>query len=354
MKPALGSVGVFVNCYGCNSAIARAHLDLTFNSAGNCNTHGWLNEKLCVNPKIDTISRHTSHDDRVLPQEDEVTRYRMRRKCLLKWALLLSAVVLLTFLTEIGGAILLLSVLLVHLAPKRFAYRKAVAVCTFVGMYLVVGLVLAPMLAPIAERVALPCFDTADPGLAALSPLTCLLNRNYVTPATASALHALSVDLQVTNPGTSVRYLDAAFPFDLGMPLLPHLSHGDGRKVDLAFFYLGDDLVYKSGLPPSPIGYWGFEQPPVGGLQLCTLDTLITLRWNMTWLQSLWPETGLDHARTRGMLQWLVGPGRSYGVEKILLEPHLESRLGLHSDLIRFQGCQAARHDDHLHVAFAN
>lgn len=278
----------------------------------------------------------------------------MHRKYLLKWALLLTAVVLLTFLTEIGGAILLLSILLVRLAPKRFACRKTIAACNFVGLYLVASLVLAPIVAPIAGRVALPCLDTANPGLAALSPLTCLLNRNYVAPATASALHALSADLQVTNPGTGVRYLDAAFPFDLGMPLLPHLSHGDGRKVDLAFFYLGDDLVYQSGLTPSPIGYWGFEQPPAGVLQLCPQVSLYTLRWNMTWLQSLWPETELDHARTRRMLQWLIGPGRSHGVEKVLLEPHLETSLGFDSDLIRFQGCRAARHDDHLHVAFAN
>ena len=36
---------------------------------------------------------------------------------------------------------------------------------------------------------------------------------------------------------------------------------------------------------------------------------------------------------------------------KILLEPHLAHRLGVEGrPNIRFQGCRAARHDDHIHV----
>ncbi|MBT5432773.1 MAG: hypothetical protein HOL02_18890 [Rhodospirillaceae bacterium] len=73
----------------------------------------------------------------------------------------------------------------------------------------------------------------------------------------------------------------------------------------------------------------------------------------MVWLQPLWPYAELDQARTRAMLEWLVGPGQNHGVVKVLLEPHLESSLGLENPLIRFQGCRAARHDDHLHVEFA-
>jgi len=271
-----------------------------------------------------------------------------------RWVLLLLAVTALTILTEIGGIVLLASVLLVRVGAGRIRRRKATAVCLFVLLYLVTSVVIAPKLARVAGRVALPCFDTSDAGLAALTPLTCLLNRNYVTPATASALYALARDLQATHPGTNVRYLDAAFPFDAGMPLLPHLSHGDGRKVDLAFFYMRGDLGYQAGLAPSPIGYWGFEQPPAGSQEPCQQSPFMTLRWDMTWLQTLWPEAELDQERTHAMLQWLVGPGRHHGVEKVLLEPHLENSLGLDSDLIRFQGCRAARHDDHLHVAFTN
>ncbi len=101
------------------------------------------------------------------------------------------------------------------------------------------------------------------------------------------------------------------------MPLLPHLSHGDGRKVDLAFFYRGA-AGYAPGLAPSPIAYWAFETP-----------------------------------RTGAMLRWLAGPGAEIGVRKILLEPHLAARLGATGPLVRFQGCRAARHDDHVHVDIA-
>jgi hypothetical protein len=37
-------------------------------------------------------------------------------------------------------------------------------------------------------------------------------------------------------------------------------------------------------------------------------------------------------------------------VTKILLEDYLLERLGVDGGKVRFQGCFAARHDDHLHV----
>jgi len=52
----------------------------------------------------------------------------------------------------------------------------------------------------------------------------------------------------------------------------------------------------------------------------------------------------------QAMLRWLVEKGPEHGVAKILLEPHMVKRLGVASPLIRFQGCRAARHDDHIHV----
>lgn len=38
-------------------------------------------------------------------------------------------------------------------------------------------------------------------------------------------------------------------------------------------------------------------------------------------------------------------------VRKIFIEPHLKERLGLSQyDKIRFHGCHAVRHDDHIHI----
>lgn len=36
-------------------------------------------------------------------------------------------------------------------------------------------------------------------------------------------------------------------------------------------------------------------------------------------------------------------------VQKILLEPHLRDTLAVRFDKVRFQGCFAARHDNHIH-----
>ena len=42
---------------------------------------------------------------------------------------------------------------------------------------------------------------------------------------------------------------------------------------------------------------------------------------------------------------------RNARIRKIFIEPHLKQRLGLGGvDKIRFHGCKAVRHDDHIHV----
>ncbi|SEP44641.1 hypothetical protein [Niastella yeongjuensis] len=37
-------------------------------------------------------------------------------------------------------------------------------------------------------------------------------------------------------------------------------------------------------------------------------------------------------------------------IGKVFIEPHLKLRLQLTNSKIRFHGCQAVRHDDHIHV----
>ena len=142
-------------------------------------------------------------------------------------------------------------------------------------------------------------------------------------------------------PGTKTLVLDANFPFVSGFPLLPHLSHDDGRKVDLAYYY-EKDQVYLPGVTRSPVGYFAFEKGPTN----CP-DDVITLRWDLAWLQILWPDYQLNRIRMRAALQWLAEDDR---VGKIFIEPHLKQWLGMESDKIRFQGCRAARHDDHIHI----
>ena len=37
-------------------------------------------------------------------------------------------------------------------------------------------------------------------------------------------------------------------------------------------------------------------------------------------------------------------------ISKIFIEPHLKKRMNLKNPKIRFHGCRAVRHDDHIHL----
>lgn len=61
---------------------------------------------------------------------------------------------------------------------------------------------------------------------------------------------------------------------------------------------------------------------------------------------AFWRDHALDLPRNRAVLEVLAGDPR---VGKIFVEPHLVQTLGVSHPSIRFQGCRAARHDDHIH-----
>lgn len=173
------------------------------------------------------------------------------------------------------------------------------------------------------------------------STMYCVLNRQYVVPELRSVLVDFSNEIQQQYPKTKTLILDANFPFLDGFPMLPHLSHQDGRKVDLAFYYK-DVESYLPKVTRSPIGYFAFED----GQTDCP-DKLLSLRWNFEWLQPLWSSYDLEPLRMAAALKILSNDER---VSKLFIEPHLKSRFGVESSKIRFQGCRAARHDDHIHL----
>lgn len=92
----------------------------------------------------------------------------------------------------------------------------------------------ASLAAPIFGRVPLSCVAGAADRLMVRSPIYCLLNRNYVTPDMRDLANALAAHMDKEFPGTVTVALDANFPFVRGFPLLPHLSHADGKKLDFA------------------------------------------------------------------------------------------------------------------------
>ncbi|MEZ5536870.1 MAG: hypothetical protein R3F02_14755 [Thiolinea sp.] len=255
-------------------------------------------------------------------------------------------ILLLTVFTQIGGLllILLLPVLrLIRLSSKWL--QTIVRTVTFLLIYTFTVFAIVPPLAALNNRVPLPCFADEKTPLAAANAGYCLLLRNYVTPAILSHMHDVSWKLQRQySYDSTLYYLDASFPFWDGFPLIPHLSHKDGQKLDLAFYYQHKTTKKPLTAPPSWLGYWFYEQPTSPQDAACQNEKS-WLRWDMNWLQAWYTDYEIDEQRTSDLIKLLT---RS--ADKILLEPHLKQRLELNSPVVRFQGCHAARHDDHVHV----
>lgn len=232
----------------------------------------------------------------------------------------------LTLLTQLGGLAWLLS--------RSFKQKFLIFLAFYVAFW---GA--AHVTAPLFGRVALSCLGSESYQLR--SPMFCALNRHYVTPEIKALVEDSSAQLRLLKPTAKVQVLDGNFPFLTGFPLLPHLSHDDGEKIDFAFFYHDKDAGWH--VPsPSPIGYWGFEDGPSD----CPQNRL-TLRWDLDWLQPHLPQRHIDVQTNQQYLQILLADART---GKILLEPHLQKAWQLNHEKLRFQGCRAARHDDHFHL----
>ena len=236
-------------------------------------------------------------------------------------------VVLLTALTQVGGLAWLLS---------RLLRRKLMG---FVALYTALSIA-SLWAAPLGGRIAVSC--VSDSPLQVQSWFYCLSNRTYVRPELVRVLEEAAAAVDAAYPGTETLMLDGSLPFINGFPLLPHLSHNDGKKADLAFYYRTKERGYLRGRTKSPIGFFAFEEGPTN----CA-SKWPTLRWDLGWLQPYWPNWDIDDARTAKLIEVLAADSR---VGKILLEPHLKDRLKLDHPKIRFQGCRAARHDDHIHM----
>lgn len=236
-------------------------------------------------------------------------------------------IVLLTLITQIGGVAWLLS---------RFARWK---MASFLVLYAASSVAML-WIAPVFGRVPLTCW--ADGPLQVQSTFYCALNRTYMDPDLLAVLEDSAQTVATQHPGTVTLLLDAGFPLIDGFPLLPHLSHDDGGQADLAFFYADSTGAYVPGRTRSPIGFFAFEQGPTN----CPQNPL-SLRWDMGWLQPLWPDRPLEPARTATLIRALSNDART---GRIFVEPHLVQSLGVAHPRIGFQGCRAARHDDHIHV----
>jgi hypothetical protein len=264
---------------------------------------------------------------------------------LLSFVLHTVAVLLLTALTQIGGLIWLLCYLL---AGRWKGKRIGRALLMFVPLYLLITAAVLPIASGYFGRTPLPVFTS--PTLKPANLMYPLLNRHYVTPNTRRVLQEVADQLRQQHPNTELHYLDAGFPLFKKFPLLPHLSHTDGRKVDLAFFYLRPDGTVTNEIP-SRSGYGVFEGPAEN--EQATAEACQGKGyWQYSYPQYLTmgsrPNLKFDALRTKRVLKLLL---EQKEIGKVFLEPHLQQRLGLSAAAkIRFHGCGAVRHDDHIHM----
>ena len=257
--------------------------------------------------------------------------------------------VVLTVLTQIGGAALWPAWGLVFRSTggRRGFKRRALRFGALSSVYLTFTLAIVPPVAELTGRTRLPIFATTKSPIGPLSVFYPLLNRTYVRPHTHEAFVHASMAAAHQHPGMVIRYLDAGFPFPI-TPLLPHLSHRDGQRIDVAFQFQRDGRYVDRAL--SPIGYFGYVKESgvrrecdgvlkrIGPLQL-------DLRWDFEWIQPAWPDLQLDVQKNRAVFAELAKDPR---VCSILLEPTLHERLAARK--LRSNPCTVARHDDHFHV----
>ncbi len=261
----------------------------------------------------------------------------------LKIGIHISAIILLTVLTQIGGLIYLLTMLFIR--RKVFKYRMKRGV-VFVLLYGLATAFIVPSLASHfgRERVAASQLITAH------SVFYTLANRNYVTPALNIALEKSAVDFQRKYPGIKLVYLDANFPFIDGFPLLPHLSHSDGKKIDISFVY-EDDLGNTNNLKPGISGYGIYAGPKISEVnQPAACKNKGYWHYGFTQyltLGTIHENLSISEEGTRALSLSLL---KQKSVSKLFIEPHLNKRLRLLNNKVRFHGCQAVRHDDHIHV----
>ena len=247
-------------------------------------------------------------------------------------------ILLLTVGTQVGGLVYLIVVLLTKKTRKRLVF--------FVIAYGLTTFLIVPNLAPFFGRIPVTISDEVK----IHAYFTRLTNRHYVTPELNAVLQQAALDMQQYDYGFQLHVLDANFPFWDGFPLLPHLSHNDGKKVDISLQY-----KTKTGKPtnqkPSRSGYGVFEKP------LSSEYNQITQCKEQGYWQYDFPKYltfGVPHqdlvfdARaTQNLLDVLL---RNTEVEKLFIEPHLKNRLDIQHSKLRYHGCRAVRHDDHIHV----
>jgi len=215
----------------------------------------------------------------------------------------------------------------------------------FLGLYLLSTFILVPLLAPYFGREKIKTNEHIKVHMF----LSQLSNRNYVVPKMNDVLDKVSFNLQKSHPDVVIHCLDANFPFWDGFPLLPHLSHNDGKKLDISLVYK-DETGKTVNRKPSRSGYGVFEEPrqsEYNQIAVC-LDKGY---WQYDYpkyvtLGTPHKDLSMSLNATRNLVSQIL---KREEISKVFIEPHLRSRMNLTHPKLRYHGCKAVRHDDHIH-----
>jgi len=266
---------------------------------------------------------------------------------------------LLTLFTQVGGIIWLAGRFITQKLPHERWFPNPGWWSSFalrITFYFVVTFFVVPPLARAFGRVPLP--TNLSGALKPRTILTVVFNRHYVRPELRSIAISHAEALSARHPGLQVNYFDANFPFALrfpfapykkGFPLLPHLSHSDGKKLDIGFIYRNADDGRLSPRTPSAIGY-GISEEPLPGEYDRPRECRASFSYNF--MRNIWPQGAKDdyHFDTGLTHELIAAYARDKQIGKIFLEPHLKTRLSLAYGKISGVQCEAVRHDDHFHI----
>ncbi len=249
--------------------------------------------------------------------------------------------VILTLLTQVGGVIYLISLALAKKWKKPLRFKRLLV---FLSLYGVVSLLIVPLVAPVFGREKVAHSDKIKP----TNYLTVLFNRNYVRPQLNQLLSDTATKLEGTN--LEIHYLDANFPFVNRFPLLPHLSHNDGKKIDISFIYETEQgiIIDKQ---KSVSGYGAFENPRPNKhnqTNACLQQGYSHYDYpKYLTLGKINGELRFSQRGTKILIEKLL---TNKALGKLFIEPHLKKRMKLTNNKVRYQGCRAVRHDDHIHI----
>lgn len=262
-------------------------------------------------------------------------------KTVLKLLLKIFFFITLTVLTQTGGIVYVFSL---WLNKKLASNLKLKLPLIFASLYLISTFIITPFLAPFFGREKVKNSNNVNPA----SYMTILLNRNYVCPEMNNLLAQTANDLNGTD--IEIHYLDANFPFINKFPLLPHLSHNDGKKIDLSLIYetQGGKITSKQ---KARSGYGAFENPlpnEFDQVHECLKNGYFQYDYpKYLTFGKINNDLVFSRKGTKTLIENIL---KQPNLGKLFIEPHLQQRLNLNNPKIRYHGCRAVRHDDHIHI----